>query len=371
MTDPLDDLKRAFERSTPEPDAERRKANLTRAQGLFDRVQDSEVEQRRTGDRTNTWAVIEEGVRRMLNALTSRLVLAAAGVVAAVGLTALLVTATRNATPRSSMIVPDAGVVPERVATPVSDRDAERSTPAPADDPQADADADADLAEIPAAPAREPAEAQPPVRETELPVDSESSETVVAELDRQPAAPAPAPAQERTSPVTADTADLESFNATVAALERQREALRTQLEALPEVVAAEPPPPAPEPVPPPGARLAESSSGRVGSFSRAIEARSFVAETPRWAWAVDPTLVPRPNTEAFANEDASPVKVTSEEPVSTFSIDVDTASYSVVRSSLTNGYLPAPESVRIEELVNYFPYAYPAPGNAARRSGRR
>jgi len=70
----------------------------------------------------------------------------------------------------------------------------------------------------------------------------------------------------------------------------------------------------------------------------------------------------RANTEAFANEDASPVKVTSEEPVSTFSIDVDTASYSVVRSSLTNGYLPAPESVRIEELVNYFPYAYPAPG---------
>lgn len=80
------------------------------------------------------------------------------------------------------------------------------------------------------------------------------------------------------------------------------------------------------------------------------------------AWAVDPTLAPRPNTEAFANEDASPVKVTSEEPVSTFSIDVDTASYSVVRSSLTNGYLPAPDSVRIEELINYFPYAYPAPG---------
>ncbi len=357
MTDSLDDLKRAFERSTPEPYAERRKANLTRARELFDRVQDSEVEQRRTGDRTNTWAVIEEGVRRMLNALTSRPVLAAAGVVAAVGLTAFLVTATRNATPRSNMIVADAGVVPKPVATPVSDRDAERSTPAPADEQQAAVDGD--LAEVPAAPVREPAETQPPVRETALPVDGEASGTVVAELARQPAAPSQA--QERTSPVTADTADLESFNATVAALERQREALRTQLEALPEVVAAEPPPPAPEPVPPPGARLAESSSGRVGSFSRAMKARSFVAETPRWTWAADPTLVPRPNTEAFANEDASPVKVTSEEPVSTFSIDVDTASYSVVRSSLTNGYLPAPESVRIEELVNYFPYGYPPP----------
>ncbi len=74
------------------------------------------------------------------------------------------------------------------------------------------------------------------------------------------------------------------------------------------------------------------------------------------------SVVPLPaNTEAFANEDARPVRIASEEPVSTFSIDVDTASYSVVRSSLTNGYLPAPESVRIEELINYFPYAYPAP----------
>jgi Ca-activated chloride channel homolog len=55
------------------------------------------------------------------------------------------------------------------------------------------------------------------------------------------------------------------------------------------------------------------------------------------------------------------VKVTAEEPVSTFSIDVDTASYAVVRSSLTSGVLPTPDQVRIEEMVNYFPYAYPAP----------
>ena len=99
MTDPLDDLKRAFERSTPAPDAERRRANLARAQELFDRRQDPEVESRRTDDRTNTWAAIEQGVRHMLNTLTSRPVLAAAGAVAAVGLTALLVTATRNGTP--------------------------------------------------------------------------------------------------------------------------------------------------------------------------------------------------------------------------------------------------------------------------------
>lgn len=67
------------------------------------------------------------------------------------------------------------------------------------------------------------------------------------------------------------------------------------------------------------------------------------------------------NTEDFANAAANPVKITADAPVSTFSIDVDTASYAVVRSSLMNGTLPDPLAVRIEEMVNYFPYAYPAP----------
>ncbi|MEL6643135.1 MAG: VWA domain-containing protein [Pseudomonadota bacterium] len=68
-----------------------------------------------------------------------------------------------------------------------------------------------------------------------------------------------------------------------------------------------------------------------------------------------------PDTEAFANAETNPLKSVIEEPVSTFSIDVDTASYSVVRSSLTRGQMPPAEAVRIEEMVNYFPYAYPAP----------
>ena len=67
------------------------------------------------------------------------------------------------------------------------------------------------------------------------------------------------------------------------------------------------------------------------------------------------------STEVFSDAPQNPLKVTAEEPVSTFSIDVDTASYSVVRSSLNAGQMPPPEAVRIEEMVNYFPYAYPAP----------
>ncbi len=87
------------------------------------------------------------------------------------------------------------------------------------------------------------------------------------------------------------------------------------------------------------------------------EAAASISPVP-----VDGTITPpEPNTEAFANADLNPVKVTAEEPVSTFSIDTDTASYSIIRQSLSMGALPPPEAVRIEEMVNYFPYAYPAP----------
>ncbi len=70
-------------------------------------------------------------------------------------------------------------------------------------------------------------------------------------------------------------------------------------------------------------------------------------------------------TEVFANADSNPLQITAETPVSTFSIDVDTASYAVLRNSLMQGRLPARDMVRVEELVNYFPYDYPAPAGDA------
>ncbi len=71
------------------------------------------------------------------------------------------------------------------------------------------------------------------------------------------------------------------------------------------------------------------------------------------------------NRDQFAGEAVSPIKVAKDEPVSTFSIDVDTASYSVMRRSLLNGYLPNPNAVRTEELINYFDYNYANPQTAA------
>ena len=53
------------------------------------------------------------------------------------------------------------------------------------------------------------------------------------------------------------------------------------------------------------------------------------------------------------------------DPVSTFSIDVDTASYSFVRRSLKEGLLPDPDTVRVEEMINYFPYDWKGPDSAA------
>ena len=63
----------------------------------------------------------------------------------------------------------------------------------------------------------------------------------------------------------------------------------------------------------------------------------------------------------FEELEPNPVKVTAEEPVSTFSIDVDTASYSFMRSELMRGVLPQKDAVRVEEMINYFPYAYQGP----------
>ena len=68
--------------------------------------------------------------------------------------------------------------------------------------------------------------------------------------------------------------------------------------------------------------------------------------------------------DRFAATVQNAFKIAREDPVSTFSIDVDTASYSWVRSSLNQNVMPQPASVRTEEMINYFPYDYPSPKSA-------
>jgi len=73
-----------------------------------------------------------------------------------------------------------------------------------------------------------------------------------------------------------------------------------------------------------------------------------------------------PSGDQFGTFTDQPVKIVSEAPVSTFSIDVDTASYSYVRRTLNEGILPEPDAVRVEEMINYFDYDYALPRDVSR-----
>lgn len=69
------------------------------------------------------------------------------------------------------------------------------------------------------------------------------------------------------------------------------------------------------------------------------------------------------NTESYNPIDENPFQRPTQHPLSTFSIDVDTAAYSNIRRMITNGQTPPKDAVRIEELLNYFSYNYPQPQN--------
>ena len=67
------------------------------------------------------------------------------------------------------------------------------------------------------------------------------------------------------------------------------------------------------------------------------------------------------NTEGYASVNENGYKNVRNNPLSTFSIDVDNASYSNIRRFINMGQLPPPDAVRIEEMINYFKYDYPEP----------
>ncbi|MGD2109132.1 MAG: von Willebrand factor type A domain-containing protein [Phycisphaerae bacterium] len=76
---------------------------------------------------------------------------------------------------------------------------------------------------------------------------------------------------------------------------------------------------------------------------------------------VEPRDRPGFSRESYDHVEENPFLAVTENPLSTFSIDVDTASYANVRRFLNNGQLPPPGAVRVEEMVNYFDYDYPLP----------
>ena len=109
-------------------------------------------------------------------------------------------------------------------------------------------------------------------------------------------------------------------------------------------------------------------SGRLGGSHTGprarIQANSVLAPPPA------PTTAPverdaEMNTENYAHITENPFLAVKSQPLSTFSVDVDTASYSNSRRILAEGTLPPKDAIRIEEWVNYFSYDYAKPtGNA-------
>jgi Ca-activated chloride channel family protein len=85
-----------------------------------------------------------------------------------------------------------------------------------------------------------------------------------------------------------------------------------------------------------------------------------------------PSYAPPENRERYQGEAVAAVQSVAEVPVSTFSVDVDTGSYSNVRRMLNAGEMPPQAAVRTEELLNYFRYDYPAHRSlaAVQRAGR-
>ncbi|PTX99739.1 hypothetical protein DB346_18135 [Verrucomicrobia bacterium LW23] len=79
----------------------------------------------------------------------------------------------------------------------------------------------------------------------------------------------------------------------------------------------------------------------------------------------------RTGGESYDHREENKFMLAGTDPLSTFSIDVDTASYANIRRFLTSGQLPPVDAVRIEEMINYFPYAYAPPAAVAAPEPRR
>ncbi len=277
MSDELEDLKAAMKAAMPEPDRDRKAANLRLAQENFDRLQGSAGAARPNPDRRPMVGWLLSGAKAMIHALSTRGGLVATTALVAIGLVVI------SPQGRSLLVPPDLVPSTSELGESRTDGRLRRQQPA---EPAADrALTEADTADAP-----------PLTR----------GETVEEEFADQPVAPA------------MEAAPMEQSKST-------------------------------SPSQSSGPIFIDGDFGTLTLSDSDWEAPGVFFE------------VPESNTEAFANAEQNPLKITTAEPVSTFSIDVDTASYSAVRSSLSSGMLPPPEAVRVEEMINYFPYDYPAP----------
>lgn len=117
------------------------------------------------------------------------------------------------------------------------------------------------------------------------------------------------------------------------------------------VVGAAASPPVPAPPPPPLSHLASTTVNEI------VVSGSRVGGRP----VTPPSAA---DTERYPDAMPNPVKRAADQPISTFSIDVDTAAYSNIRRFIDEGRAPPRDAVRVEEMINYFDYGYARPEHA-------
>lgn len=125
------------------------------------------------------------------------------------------------------------------------------------------------------------------------------------------------------------------------------------------------PPPILAPPPPPsaimvtGSRMASAMPAGAGAPTESAQ-----PQTKADFRYIMPVVVPTdPGNERYDGEEVSPVKIAAAEPLSTFSVDVDTGAYANARRFLTQGQMPPEDAVRTEEFINYFRYDYKRPAD--------
>ncbi|MDP5085075.1 MAG: VWA domain-containing protein [Yoonia sp.] len=316
MNDDLDDLKAMMDAATPRPDAARRAENIALAQKNFADIQGSRTAPRPTS--TNRPKGLWTGVRTMLNTMTTKGALTTTTALVACGFLLL--------TPQAQDLLRP----PSNPQITMTEFDTIRSAPQ---------DGVASVAEDVMATntiAPESSSALPQVQQLPL---------TMPEQDESFANRATAPAERSRLAIkdaqdTGETAPTPPTPAPEASIAMESTALSDAVEGAAELAPAAPP----------------NMRGLSGAVTEEIMILPAPASQPDARF-----IAPPAQTEAFANADTNPLRITSEDPVSTFSIDVDTASYAIVRSSLSRGQLPPAQAVRIEEMINYFPYDYPAP----------
>ncbi len=343
MRDELERLEKELKRRPPTPNPEAKKQTLSKAMEAFDEHhQGLPVQPRQTGQEVN----IMSWLKQRIHPLQLRYAAAACALCLAVGgAAATYWLITRSTEPAGTSQV--AKLEPKPAAAP-----AESESLEPAKE-----DAPAEAGGSPPGAEAAPAPAQKPTGRTAR---------VVAKAPGASADPAPVV---KTEAITVEAPSQEAVLSMEAPVITPADPNQPPAPASP----AFPAPPPPPPLPPssPGA-LNMITRGVVGgapaSGSAMVRGQVAGLSGPGRGRmkiiAEDPGIFTErsaPPGDRFARVDPNRLKVVDEEPVSTFSIDVDTAAYSFVRASLQQGTLPPKEAVRIEELINYFAYDYPAP----------